>query len=430
MSYSFPMSLAERALSAVDAIEDEVVELTRELVRIPSVNPPGENYREIAELLGNRLRGFGYEVSYHTASDRPEHTEKHPRVNVVGRLAGRQARPVVHLNGHLDVVPPGSGWSVDPFAAVMREGKIFGRGTADMKAGIAAAVCAVEALRRADIPLVGTVEVSGTVDEESGGQAGVGWLCENGILSRERTDYAIIPEPLNPDRICVGHRGVYWFRVVATGVIAHGSMPFLGQSAIDHIAHLVERIRVELQPRLRERITDMPVVPSGARQATLNVNSIRGGQAGLEPQTPCVADFCEAIFDRRFLLEEGFDRAKQEIVELLERAMREDPARKYQLTDMLVFEPVRTPLGSPLVSALERAIGSVYDRPAELVASPGTYDHKHFARIGGIEHCVAYGPGTLELAHQVDEWVSIEDLMRATRVLSLAILELIGPRSG
>lgn len=423
------MRPAERALRAVDAMQEEVVELTRDLVRIPSVNPPGENYREIAELLGNRLRGFGHDVSYHTASDRPEHTERHPRVNVVGRLGGRNPRPLLHLNGHIDVVPPGSGWSVDPFAALVRDGKIFGRGTADMKAGIAAAVCAVEALRRADISLAGTVEVSGTVDEESGGQAGVGWLCEKGIIARDRTDYAIIPEPLNPDRICVGHRGVYWFRVVATGVIAHGSMPFLGQSAIDHIAHLVERIRVELQPKLRERVTDMPVVPSGARQATLNVNSIRGGQAGLEPQTPCVADFCEAIFDRRFLLEEGFERTKREIVELIATAMAEDSARKYELTDLLVFEPVRTPVGSPLVSALERAIGRIYDRPAELVASPGTYDQKHFARIAGVEHCVAYGPGILELAHQVDEYVSIEDLMRATRVLALAILDLVGQES-
>jgi len=327
----------DRTLAAVEGLRDEIVDFTRELVRVPSVNPPGDAYRDIAELLGARLGRLGYEVSYHPATDRPEHTPRHPRVNVVGRLAGRAPRPLVHVNGHLDVVPPGNGWTVDPFEAVLRDGRIYGRGTADMKAGIAAAVYAVEAVRRAGIRLEGTVEVSGTVDEESGGQAGVGWLCERGIVSRHNTDFAIIPEPLNPDRICIGHRGVYWFRVVATGRVAHGSMPFLGSSAIDHIAHLVERVRLELQPQLRKRLTDMPVVPSGARQATLNVNSIRGGQAGLEPQTPCVADFCEAIFDRRFLLEEGFETARGEIVELLERAMREDPERHYELSDMLVF---------------------------------------------------------------------------------------------
>jgi succinyl-diaminopimelate desuccinylase len=420
----------ERVLRAVDDARDELVELTRELVRIPSVNPPGEGYREIAQLLGDRLRSFGYEVSYHQASDRPEHTREHPRVNVLGRLHGRVARPLLHLNGHLDVVPPGAGWTRDPFAALVENGRIYGRGTADMKAGIAAAVFAVEALKRADVRLEGSIELSGTVDEESGGQAGVGWLCERGIVSSENTDFAIIPEPLNPDRICVGHRGVYWFKVVARGRIAHGSMPFLGSSAIDQIAHLVERIRTELQPRLRERITDMPVVPSGARQATLNVNSIRGGQAGLEPQTPCVADFCEAIFDRRFLLEEGFDRTRAEIAELIDRASSEDPERHYELTDLLVFHPVRAPEDSPLVDALGKSIEQVYDRKPDLVASPGTYDQKHFARIGGIEHCVAYGPGTLELAHQADEWVGIDDLVRATQVLALGVMRLVGSQSG
>lgn len=422
-------SLHERVLLAVDDARDEIVEFTRELVRIPSVNPPGEGYREIAQLLGSRLDRFGYDVSYHEPSDRPEHTRAHPRVNVLGRMRGRVARPLIHLNGHLDVVPPGSGWSKDPFLAPVENGRIYGRGTADMKAGIAAAVYAVEALRRADVRLRGSVELSGTVDEESGGQAGVGWLCERGIVSKTNTDFVIIPEPLNPDRICVGHRGVYWFKVVARGRIAHGSMPFLGSNAIDHIAHLVERVRVQLQPLLQERFTDMPVVPSGARQATLNLNSIRGGQAGLEPQTPCVADFCEAIFDRRFLLEEGFDRARAEIVALIEQASREDPQRHYELTDLLVFHPVRTPEGSPVIHALLQAVQSVYDRKAELVASPGTYDHKHFARIAGIEHCVAYGPGTLELAHQVDESVSIQDLVQATQVLALAVVGLVGAES-
>ncbi len=340
-------SYVDKVLTRVEEARAEIVQLTRDLVKIPSINPPGEQYREIAELFGSRLSGFGYDVKLHEASDRPEHTAAHPRVNVVGRLSGTTPRPLLHLNGHLDVVPPGKGWSVDPFEAVVRDGRIYGRGTADMKGGIAAAVFAVEALRRAGVRLLGSVEVSGTIDEESGGQAGVGWLCQRGIISKASTDFAIIPEPLNPDRICVGHRGVYWFRITAHGRIAHGSMPFLGSSAIDHMAHLVDRVRRELGPEIARRVTDMPVVPSGARQATMNVNSIRGGQAGLEPQTPCVADFCEAIFDRRFLLEEGFENTRAEIVELMDRAMREDPERRYEIEDLLVFHPVRTPEGSP-----------------------------------------------------------------------------------
>ena len=112
-----------------------------------------------------------------------------------------------------------------------------------MKAGIAAAVYAAEAIRRAGVALPAPIEISGTVDEESGGLAGVAWLAEQRWISRERTDFVIIPEPLDVDRVCIGHRGVYWFEVRADGRIGHGSMPFLGVSAIEgmgHFLHLVE----------------------------------------------------------------------------------------------------------------------------------------------------------------------------------------------
>src|SRR6059036_2634910 len=102
-----------------------------------------------------------------------------------------------------------------------------------MKAGLAAAVYAAEAISRAGVELPGTLEVSGTVDEESGGFAGVAWLAERGRIAKGRTDYVVIPEPLNVDRICVGHRGVYWSELTTHGRVAHGSMPFLGVSAID-----------------------------------------------------------------------------------------------------------------------------------------------------------------------------------------------------
>ena len=167
----------------------------------------------------------------------------------------------MHLNGHFDVVPAGEGWTLDPFGGEVVDGRIYGRGSCDMKAGIAAALFAVEAIRRAGIELNGTVEISGTVDEESGGFAGVAWLAEQGRLSAARTDYVIIPEPLYVDRICIGHRGVYWFEVQTRGRIAHGSMPFLGVNAIEHMGVVLDRIQRELQPRLAARTTAVPVVP-------------------------------------------------------------------------------------------------------------------------------------------------------------------------
>jgi succinyl-diaminopimelate desuccinylase len=419
--------LIDRVIAEVDRATDEIVQLTADLVRIPTVNPPGAHYEECARLLGDDLYRRGFSVEYIAAERRPEHSSRFPRVNVVGSRRGG-AGPVVHLNGHIDVVPAGAGWTVDPFGAVVRDGRIFGRGVCDMKAGIAAAVFAAEAIDRAGIDLPGTLEISGTVDEESGGFAGVAYLSEIGRIAKARTDFVVIPEPLNVDRICIGHRGVYWFEVTAHGRIGHGSMPFLGVSAIDGMARFLDAIQQRLLPALATRQTDVPVVPPGARHATININGIEGGQAVDGVQTPCVADLCRAVFDRRFLIEEGFDATKREIADLVAFAAARAPGVRFELRDLMVVHPTRTPADSPVIAALDRSIRRVLDRPAQLIASPGTYDHKHVARIANVPHCVAYGPGELELAHQPDEYCRIEDLVNATKVLALATLDLMERR--
>ncbi len=416
----------DRVLAEVEANRDEIVDFAAALIRVPTVNPPGEEYQRCARLIGNRLTAGGFVVDYIPAIGRPEHTRQLPRVNVIGFRRGGADHPLVHLNGHYDVVPPGAGWTFDPFAATVRNGRIHGRGACDMKSGIAAALYAVEAIRRAGVTLSGSIEISATPDEESGGFAGVAYLARQGRLSSARIDHVIIPEPLNVDRICIGHRGVYWFEVETRGRIGHGSMPFLGVSAIDHMGLILERVRREWLPALATRTTSVPVVPPEARHATLNINGIFGGQPTGGIQTPCVADRCTAVFDRRFLLEEDFAAVKAEAQALLASVKAEHPEVDYALRDLMIVPPVRTPEGSPLVSALERHIQTVLGRAAQQVASPGTYDHKHFDRLGGITHCVAYGPGVLDVAHQPDEWCAIEDLINATKVLALTILDLTG----
>jgi succinyl-diaminopimelate desuccinylase len=419
---------AERVLAEIDRAADEIVDYTSALVRIPTVNPPGEAYEDCARFIGADLEQRGFEVEYIPAEGRAEHTARYPRVNVVGARRGGPG-PVVHLNGHFDVVPAGAGWTVDPFAGIVRDGRIYGRGVCDMKAGIAAAVFAAEAIERAGVPLPGTIEISGTVDEESGGFAGVAYMAERGRIARGRTDFVIIPEPINVDRICVGHRGVYWFEVTAHGRTGHGSMPFLGVSAISGMGRLLQVVREELMPELASRRTAIPVVPDGARHATININGIDGGQPIDGIQTPCIADLCRAVFDRRFLIEEGFDATKVEIQALVERAKRLTPGVTFELRDLMVVHPTRTPDDSPVIGALDRSIRQVLGRPPALVASPGTYDQKHVARIAGVPHCVAYGPGVLDLAHQPDEWCAIDDLINATKVIALATLDLMSKGS-
>jgi len=417
--------VADRVLEEVERARDEIVDFAARLVRIPTINPPGDEYETCAALIGDQLRAHGLDVQLLPAVGRIEHTSAHPRVNVFGRIdGGAPAAPAIHLNGHFDVVPVGLGWTRDPFGGESVDGKLYGRGSCDMKAGIAAAVFAVEAIRRAGAPHVAPIEISGTVDEESGGFAGVAWLAEHRLLSRQRTKAVIIPEPFGVDRVCIGHRGVYWFEVSAQGRIAHGSMPYLGVNAIEGLSHFLDLVRDELGPALRERVTTMPVVPEGSRYATININGIEGGQPVDDTPSPCVADRCRAVFDRRFLVEEGLERTRAEIADLVAKAQARMPEVQFSIEDRLVFEPTRTAEDAPVVGALTDAIARVTGRQASLVASPGTYDHKHVTRIAGVPQCVAYGPGLLELAHQPDEYCSIDDMLDATKVLALAVMEL------
>jgi succinyl-diaminopimelate desuccinylase len=409
-------------VAEVDRAAEEMVDFAARLVRIPTVNPPGDNYEACANAIADELRAHGAAVTLLPALGREEHTPSHPRINVIGRHEG--VGKAIHLNGHFDVVPAGEGWTGDPFSGEVRDGRLYGRGSCDMKAGLAAAVFAVEAIRRAGIAHRAPLEISGTVDEESGGFAGVAWLAEHGFISHQRTSAVIIPEPFGVDRVCIGHRGVYWFEVVARGRIAHGSMPYLGVSAIEGMSHLLDLVRDELGPALATRITTMPVVPEESRHATINVNGIGGGQPVDAAPSPCVADRCRAVFDRRFLVEEGLERTRAEIAAVVERARDRMPDVTFTIEDRMIVEPTRTPEDAPVIGALTAAIRTVTGRAASLVASPGTYDHKHVARIAGVPQCVAYGPGELALAHQPDEYCELANIVTATKVIALAILKL------
>ena len=416
----------DRVLTAVEAGRDELLAFTASLIRIPTVNPPGQYYRECAELIGERLSAWGMDVEFVEAQNRPEHTPEHPRVNVVGRIEGMALRPCIHLNGHFDVVPPGEGWRVDPFGGEVRDGRIYGRGASDMKSGLAAAAFAIEAIRRSGFSPSGSVEVSGTVDEESGGYAGVAHLCKAGYLTAQRTDYVIISEPFGPERICIGHRGVYWFDVIAEGRVAHGSMPHLGRSAISDIGVLLYAIRSRLEPELASRVSVMPVVPEEARRPSINVNAVWGGQVSENQQSPCVADRCVVTFDRRFIPEESLDEVRREVAEVVAAVEQEEEGSSFRIEDRMSVLPTRAPEGSPLTSALSTAIRRVRGCEAELVASPGTYDQKHVSHIAGVDHCVAYGPGPLKEAHQPDESCAVDDLVTSAQVMALAVLELVG----
>jgi len=414
----------EKLLKTIEDRVDDLVALTADLIRFPTVNPPGEAYRPCAEYIGERLKKRSFGIEYIRGEGTPGDTDRYPRVNVVVRFDGRSPGPTVHFNSHIDVVEAGDGWTVDPFAGVVKDGRVYGRGACDMKGGLAASIIAVEAFMDVYPDFPGAIEISGTVDEESGGYGGVAYLAGKGYFSKPRVDHVIIPEPLNKDRICLGHRGVWWAEIETKGEIAHGSMPFLGDNAVRHMGAVLQAFEEELFPALDRKQTKMPVVPEGARRSTMNINSIHGGQTedfrpGLP--SPNVPDWCRLTIDRRFLLEENIAEVKSEVTSILDRLKRERPKFDYDIRDIMEVQPTMTERDAPVVKAIAQGIHEIFDRAPDYVISPGTYDQKHVARIGHIYDCIAYGPGILDLAHRPDEWVGIEDMVQSAKVMAIGL---------
>jgi succinyl-diaminopimelate desuccinylase len=412
--------------------QDDLVALTQDLIRIPTLNPPGENYRDICIYLENRLKPRGFATQLIRAFGAPGDCEAYPRWNLVARRAGKRAGDCVHFNSHIDVVDVGAGWTVDPFGGALIDGKIYGRGACDMKGGLAASIIAVEAFMEEFPDFAGAIEISGTADEESGGHGGVAYLAQQGFFNPDRVQHVIIPEPLNKDRVCLGHRGGWWAEIETFGEIAHGSMPFLGDCAIRHMGAVLDRFESDLFPALATRRTEMPVVPEGARSSTMNVNSIHGGQAEAAPGSDalpshCVPDSCRIVVDRRFLVEESLDEVRAEMVGLLDGLRAERPKFAYAMRELNHVLPSMTDKDAPIARTVASAIEAVMGRPASFVASPGSYDQKHIDRIGTLKNCVAYGPGILEMAHKPDEYVGVEDMMDSATVMALALSQLLLP---
>ncbi|MFP6808164.1 MAG: acetylornithine deacetylase/succinyl-diaminopimelate desuccinylase family protein [Pseudomonadales bacterium] len=417
----------DRLLDRIADKRDDLIQLTCDLVKIPTINPPGDYYQDCVEFLGNRLARRNFQVEYFRAKDVPGDSDRYPRMNVVARHENARPGTCVHFNSHIDVVDVGSGWQYEPFAAQIVENRIYGRGTCDMKGGLAASVIAMEALIEEYPDLPGSIEISGTADEETGGFGGVAYLAEIGIMAVPRIDHVIIPEPLNKDRVCLGHRGVWWAEIETFGHIAHGSMPFLGDCAVRHMGAVMEEFERVLFPALREKRTDMPVVPDGAKESTININSIHGGlNEGFDGlPSPLVPDSCRMILDRRFLIEEDLGEVKLEVRKILEDLTKSRPSFKFELRDLFEVIPTMADKDAPVVRQVSAAIQEVLGKPAELVVSPGTYDQKHIDRIGKLSNCIAYGPGILELAHQPDEYIDIDDMLDSAKVMAISAYNLL-----
>jgi succinyl-diaminopimelate desuccinylase len=410
---------------AVDAREAEIVAFMRDFLALETENPPGKNYREGADFLTAALERRGYDVEQVTvppevvARHYPERTD-HERVNVVGRRFGTDTEdgPHVHFTGHFDVVPAGEDWSTDPYEAVVTDGRIYGRGASDMKSGIAASLFAVDALASLETPLPGTITQSMTVDEETGGFTGLGYLVDEGYVSPANTDYCVYTECFDSSRVCLGHRGVLKFHVTATGQKAHGCMAHDGRNAITAMNDFLSRVE-QYRETLHDRTTDLPVTPVESRHADVSATMLDAGYS-----ENVVPDRCRATFYRVLVPEETVERAREEVRSLM--AETEDAFDTTLSYDEIMYaEPTAVSEECTVARTYAQHVRDFHGDP-EFVVSPGSDDQRFVVNDAGIEECIVYGPGLLDQAHVVDEYVPVEEILTAAKVMAVSTADLLG----
>jgi succinyl-diaminopimelate desuccinylase len=404
-----------RILKRLENMRDAIVRLTSELIRIPTVNPPGEGYSEICSFLSKRMDEMGLEVEVFQApeSKLKELNLSPPRPIVIGTMKGENPVETLHLNGHYDVVPPGKDWTTEPFKPTVKNGKLYGRGSSDMKGGIAAMLAAVEALKRSGIRLKGNLKLSFVPDEEIGGKTGTGCMAELGLM---KGNAALIGEASGVDRVCVAHKGALWLEVNVKGEAAHACMAHKAVNAVEKAAKIIVELG-RLKEKFKAKVTKAPML-SGHETPVMNLGGvIRGGV-----KVNVVPEFCTFTIDRRLIPEEDVDEAEAEIVNIVEGLKKADPQLQAEIRRILHVGAAYTPEREKICRVLVETVGKITGRKPQVLGLPVFTDMHYFNQF---MPSVIYGPGIVEKAHAADEYIPVEELVASAKVYATTILNML-----
>ena len=381
----------EATLSAAAAAVDakEVLGFAQALIAAPSENPGGTE-DQAAAIAADILTGLGARVEIVRGDA--------GRPSVVATL-GNGEGPSLAWNGHLDVVPAGSldTWDHPPFQGVVQDGRLIGRGAADMKGPIGSALAAAAAIVRSGITLGGELTFHLAADEELAGIHGTKVLWENGYLTQ---DAAIIGEP-SELKIGLAERGGAWITATAHGRAAHGSQPHRGVNAITSMSRFLLRLP-EALPDISHSLVGSP---------TVNAALITGGSA---PNV--VPDRCSVDIDRRIIPGETDPKAVLRPFEALIDAVRADhPEVDIDVEIREWTEAAEAPRDSVIAALARTAIASVTGAPAEDVGFTGITDARFYINQAHIP-AIILGPGSLTVAHTANEWAPVDELVSAARI--------------
>lgn len=403
--------MASHADMAVQRLDHTgMIAFLRDMVRTPSVFLPGvsgANEQAVAQLIFDLLDEWGLH---------PQQWEVQPgRPNIVAELPGsRGSGPLLLFEGHTDVVTPGDtqAWTHDPFGATVVDGKMYGRGTADMKGGVAAMLYAIRAIQQAGAPFAGTIRLLIPVDEE-GLMIGIKDIVARGH-ARGATG-AIICEP-EEHEVCIAQKGALRLKLFSYGRVAHGAMPEEGVNALTGMIMLLDKV-LGIQAELRAAHGEHPLLG----KIYLSPTVARAPISGDASQINVLPDSCDAYLDIRTI--PGVSHAA--IVARIESLMRDicaiNPAFRFAVSIIDDRPSTEIPADHALVRALQHGHRTVYQREAPFGGVPGSTDGTIITRDAGVP-VVVYGPGHKRIPHQPDEFVIVDEVIRAAEVYVHAAL--------
>ena len=400
---------------------DELTGFLQQLIRLRTVNPPGENYGEITRFLADTLEEIGLKTRRVAI---PRGLQKktqpglldYPRYNVIG-LWDAGAEKTIHFNAHYDVVPVSGRWRHgDPFNPAVEKGWIYGRGSADMKGAIASMVFALKALKGGGVRPRFNVEVSFTADEETDGVLGSEWVTRHGGL---RADYAVVGEGGEGNAVCCGHNGVVWLNVRVHGRAAHGSTPEKGVNALEKMSALVLAFDAYKRRLARTKFR----APGGCvMHPTVNLGGVfASGEGGKVNTVPASASFS---VDRRVLPVEDIRAVERELAQFIRTAARGIPGCRVTVEKISGNHSCYNPPSHPLFAAMRRSVARVRGRPAKFMVSTGFNDMQFFAQVLKVP-TLGYGPGGLDY-HAVDERARIKDLVDSAGIYADLLMTFEG----
>lgn len=376
--------------------QEQLVSLVQDLIRIDSVNPnldaEGAGERKIAEYLSARLAASGLEVQVQELGE--------TAVNVIATLRGSGGGRSLMLNGHMDTVSARR-MAIDPFEPKLADGKLYGRGSQDMKGSLGAMIAAVEAVRQAQVPLAGDVILAFVADEEYKS------IGTEALVEDCRADAAIVCEPSGLD-IGVVHKGFAWVRCEVRGKAAHGSRPQEGVDAIVHAGRVLQEIE-RLSRRLQEK--QHPILGSPSVHASVI-------QGGVELST--YPDYCRLDWERRTIPGESRQEVVQEVEEMLQKLHAEDERFSAQAEVSFYREPYEVSRDEPIFATLEQACRRRLGRAPDITGFSGWTDAA-LIQGAGIP-TVLFGPSGAGL-HGAVEYVEVDSLVDMAHILAETICE-------